>query len=208
MLRYAILTLLADEPRSGYDLSKVFSASLTYVWPARQSQIYPELHRLEGEGLVEATTVAQSSKPDKHIYRLTTEGRHALEEWVATPLEPPSFRDAFQLRALNFGRVDVDTALSLLAQQKAYLMQRMELFEQVVGMLEAGGHRPGEPLNPNVGWRIALEAGLRVHRAYRDWCDWATAQLTASGAASKRSRPARGSTRAASTPRGRKRAKK
>lgn len=203
MLRFAILTLLADEARSGYDLSKLFSASVTYIWPARQSQIYPELHRLEAEGLVEATTVAQSSKPDKHLYRVTSAGRRALEEWITTPPEAPSFRDAFQLRALNFGRMDIDAAQSLLEQQKTLLTSRIELFEQVAAALEAGGHVPGEPLNPNVGWRIAIEAGLRVHRAYRDWCDWAAKQLTASAEAAERSRSPR-STRA---PRKTKRAK-
>lgn len=199
MLRYAILTLLADEARSGYDLSKAFSASLTHVWPARQSQVYPELHRLEREGLVDATTVAQTSKPDKHVYHLTNRGRRSLEEWTATPPEPPAFRDSFQLRTLNFGKIPLDTALSLLEEQKKLLAQRIELFERVVESLEAAGHTPGEPLNPNVGWRLALEAGLGVHRAYRDWCDWAATMLVASDKTSKRPRPSPKASKASSS---------
>lgn len=201
MLRYAILTLLADEARSGYDLSKHFAASVTYVWPARQSQIYPELHRLEAEGLVEATKVAQSSKPDKNLYRVTAAGRRALEAWVGTTPETPSFRDSFQLRALNFGRVELDTALSLLEQQKGLLVGRIETFEQVVEVLEAGGHVPGERLNPNVGWRVAIEAGLVVHRAYRDWCDWAAKQLKASAAAAAKVTPRKSSRGPSRSPR-------
>jgi DNA-binding PadR family transcriptional regulator len=183
MLRYAILTLLADDALSGYDLSKAFEASLTHLWPARQSQIYPELHRLEREGLVEATTVEQSSKPDKRLYRLSKPGQQALSEWIVTPQGPIPIRDAFQLRAFNFGRMELGSALALLTQQKTHLARRITMLEQITAALEAGGHTPGEPMNIHVGWRLVLEAGLRVHRAYYEWCDWTAAQLTASAAA-------------------------
>jgi DNA-binding PadR family transcriptional regulator len=199
MLRYAILTLLAENASTGYDLSKAFSASVTYVWPAQQSQVYPELHRLEREGLVEATTIEQTGKPDKRVYNMTADGRRALEEWIVTPPDPPAFRDAFQLRALNFGRINIDQALKLLAQQKAHLMGRIETLEQAAQLLEATGHTPGEPMNPNVGWRVVVEAGLSVLRAYRDWCDWATKQLTTSAAAAQPSRAPRASSQRVST---------
>ena len=46
-LRYALLALLTVEPMTGYDLSKRFESSVAYVWHAPDSQIYPELRRME-----------------------------------------------------------------------------------------------------------------------------------------------------------------
>ena len=42
-LRHGLLNLLAGEPMSGYDLARLFEASMANVWPAQHSQIYPEL---------------------------------------------------------------------------------------------------------------------------------------------------------------------
>ena len=52
-LRYALLALLRVGPQSGYDLQKQFSLSVGHVWHAPDSQIYPELRKMESEGLVE-----------------------------------------------------------------------------------------------------------------------------------------------------------
>lgn len=71
MLRYAILSLICETERSGYELGQSFGRTVGYFWSAKLSQIYPELHRLESEGLVSARNVAQSNKPDKKLYRAT-----------------------------------------------------------------------------------------------------------------------------------------
>jgi PadR family transcriptional regulator AphA len=52
-LRYALLALLRVGPLSGYDLQKQFSLSVGHVWHAPDSQIYPELRKMEAAGLVE-----------------------------------------------------------------------------------------------------------------------------------------------------------
>ena len=38
---------------TGYDLSKAFQASVSHVWHAPDSQIYPELRRMAAVGLAE-----------------------------------------------------------------------------------------------------------------------------------------------------------
>ena len=52
-LRYALLALLTSEPMTGYDISRRFQSSVGHVWHAHDSQIYPELRKMEAEGLVE-----------------------------------------------------------------------------------------------------------------------------------------------------------
>jgi DNA-binding PadR family transcriptional regulator len=51
-LRHALIGLLADQPASGWDLTKRFQDVLGSVWPAGHPQIYGELRRLQDDGLI------------------------------------------------------------------------------------------------------------------------------------------------------------
>ena len=64
-LKYAILGLLSQQSRSGYDLSQALSGALQEFWSANHSQIYPELKRLTEEGL--AVTDAGELEAEKEI---------------------------------------------------------------------------------------------------------------------------------------------
>ena len=48
-----MLGLLAGGPRSGYDIKSIVDRSTRFFWAASYGQIYPELRRLEAEGLIE-----------------------------------------------------------------------------------------------------------------------------------------------------------
>jgi len=109
-LRHALLALLNINPQTGYDLAQRFSASIEYVWRASHSQIYPELRRLEGEGLIEATEVGRGSRATKREYGLTAAGCAALEEWIDTVAPPPFERSTSHLRAMYLEYASFDTA--------------------------------------------------------------------------------------------------
>ena len=50
-LRAALLTMIGNAPRSGYELKASFDGSLGFVWQATHQQIYQELKRLVSDGL-------------------------------------------------------------------------------------------------------------------------------------------------------------
>lgn len=104
-LRYALLAILAVEPMTGYALTKYFERSAAYVWHAPHSQIYPELRKLEGAGLVTAESVARGDRGTKRTYSITEAGLAQLVKWVEEPTPPASERDAFLLKAtyLEYG---------------------------------------------------------------------------------------------------------
>src|SRR3712207_9483471 len=81
-LGYAILGLLSREELSGYDLMSRMKARVGFFWEARHSQIYPELARLEEQGLVTYRVVEQRGRPDKKVYEITPEGIEVLKGWV------------------------------------------------------------------------------------------------------------------------------
>src|ERR687885_279786 len=64
-LGYALLGLLAREPLSGYDLASRMKERVGFFWQARHSQIYPELGRLEGEGMVTHRVVEEQEQRHK-----------------------------------------------------------------------------------------------------------------------------------------------
>src|SRR3954465_14352094 len=79
----AVLALLAIEgERSGYDLLKLVQRSIAHLWSPARSGLYSVLPRLVDGGLASRRRVAQSPRPDKHLYRLAPPGRAALDAWL------------------------------------------------------------------------------------------------------------------------------
>ncbi len=82
-----MLSLLADGPMYGYQIihrARVLSDD-QIQWT--NSKLYPLLHRMEYEGLVEAFWQPSETGPDRKYYKLTPKGYtaldHAKHEWQA-----------------------------------------------------------------------------------------------------------------------------
>jgi DNA-binding PadR family transcriptional regulator len=73
-VRAALLTLLAEEPRNGYQLMQEIERRSEGVWRPSPGSVYPALQQLEDEGLV------RSEESDgRKVFNLTDEGRQAAE---------------------------------------------------------------------------------------------------------------------------------
>jgi PadR family transcriptional regulator AphA len=101
-LRHALLALLEAGPMTGYELAKQFDTSVAYVWSAPHSQIYPELRRLEADGLVTAEALPRGERGTKRAYSVTAAGADELMRWVTTIETPPRQRDPAHLKATYF----------------------------------------------------------------------------------------------------------
>ena len=113
-----MLALLAIEgEQSGYDLLKLVSKAIANVWSPARSQLYALLPRLARDGLAESRHVAQERVPDKTVYRISAEGRRALDEWLET-LEPGA-REATWLRLFVGGLTTDDVLIRHLEQYRA-----------------------------------------------------------------------------------------
>ncbi|GAA1973506.1 PadR family transcriptional regulator [Microbacterium pumilum] len=109
-LRYALLAILRVGPLSGYDLQKQFSQSVGHVWHAPDSQIYPELRKMEEAGLVEGEDQLRGERARRRVYHVTEAGDRAFIEWMQTPLEYQRVRDPAHLRAAYLESVSYDAA--------------------------------------------------------------------------------------------------
>jgi len=101
-VRNALLGLLAQRPRHGYELHAAFEAVIggEQNWDVKPAQIYTTLIRLEENGLVAEESVEQGGGPEKRIYAITSEGRTALAAWFAAGVALEHQRDEFFLKLL------------------------------------------------------------------------------------------------------------
>lgn len=84
----AMLGLLADGPRHGYDLKRAYDARFPQARPLAFGQVYATLARFGRDGLIDVAGRAGAAGPERTLYALTDEGRGRLQAWLAEP-EPP-----------------------------------------------------------------------------------------------------------------------
>ena len=88
-LQYCVLALLRDDERYGFDIVRSLGEIDGMV--TGEGTIYPLLSRLRRDNLVETTWRESTSGPPRRYYRLTREGRAALDAFIE---EWGTFRDA------------------------------------------------------------------------------------------------------------------
>lgn len=79
--RHAILALLAQGERCGYDLRRELE-EFDRGWTVDYGQLYRQLTGLASEGLVAERRAAGRGGPSRKVYRLTEGGRRELERWL------------------------------------------------------------------------------------------------------------------------------
>ncbi|MDJ0351004.1 PadR family transcriptional regulator [Cryobacterium sp. PH29-G1] len=131
-LRHALLALLTVEPMTGYDLSKAFQASVSHVWHAPDSQIYPELRRMEADGLLVGTEVPWGPRGKKREYSVTPKGLDAFRAWMNEPLSYTRERDPAHLKAAYLEWAEPDAARAQMhAHIDAYTARRDDWRDKV-----------------------------------------------------------------------------
>jgi PadR family transcriptional regulator, regulatory protein PadR len=80
-LRAIVLSLLGEQPNHGYGLCQLLAERTRAAFALSEGTLYPLLHELELEGLVEATDGVSDTGRRRRIYHLTRSGRKATESW-------------------------------------------------------------------------------------------------------------------------------
>src|SRR3954447_8818404 len=78
-----VLGLIAFGKRTGYDIKTFVDKTTRYFWAASYGQIYPELKRLEDQGLVRGRPEPAGGRA-RTVYELTDAGTAALEHWLGS----------------------------------------------------------------------------------------------------------------------------
>jgi PadR family transcriptional regulator PadR len=80
VLPYCVLAMLHDRERYGFEL--VHSLAATYGLVTGEGTIYPLLARLRRQGLVETSWRESETGPPRRYYRLSADGKTALDEFT------------------------------------------------------------------------------------------------------------------------------
>lgn len=163
-LAFAILGLIGQGPRSGYDLRKFFSSTPMASFSDSPGAIYPALVRLEKRGLVRGYVEKQQNLRGRKVFHLTARGRAEFRKWQTQPIR----------------RKDVVRNLDR-------LLLRFAFMDQFAGKLAAlrflkGLHKELAAYIPNLrnyvrsnresmpqSGALALESGIRTCEAQLRW---------------------------------------
>ena len=146
-VRAALLTLLAEEPRNGYQLMQEIERRSDGVWRPSPGSVYPALQQLEDEGLVRS-----DEGEGRKRFHLTDAGREAAETAAAegAPWEAASesvdadawelFGVARQVGVAIFQIAQVGTAEQLASAREVLTNARRSLY----GILAEADEQPPE----------------------------------------------------------------
>lgn len=78
-----VLTILREEPRHGYEISKRIGSRSGGRIQFNPSTLYPVLYRMEERGWIEGVWVEKPGQRRRCFYHMTPRGEKALERQIA-----------------------------------------------------------------------------------------------------------------------------
>ncbi len=136
-MRFPLLALLATGPAHGYELKLQLEQRFGSVLPPLNAgQIYTTLGRLQRDGLVDDDAVAQDGRPNKRVYRLTTDGQHELDRWVEDATPTPRLKDDFFMKLVLARAAGIADPLALIDRQRGAYLQALRELDDVAAALD------------------------------------------------------------------------
>jgi DNA-binding PadR family transcriptional regulator len=127
-VKHALLGLLAEKPRHGYELHAAFEALSggNRFWELKLAQVYATLERLREAGFVECTSdLGEGEAPDRRVYALTPAGMDALNSWYVRGITGEHERDEFYIKLMVAISTGYGEPYRILSAQRAYTYQRL-----------------------------------------------------------------------------------
>ena len=155
-----ILGMLSLGSQTGYEIKNFVDKTTRHFWAASYGQIYPELRRLEEEGLVRGRSEPTGGRA-RTVFELTDAGRAALQAWLGSDAEPvDELRDEGMLKlffsdsASPQERIDNIQTKRLLCERRLAQLRALE------------PHASQGPEGPY----LTLQLGIRMQECVIDWC--------------------------------------
>jgi len=166
-LRHALIGLLAEQPASGWDLTRRFEDLLGTVWPAGHPQIYGELRKLQDDGFIE---IDSEGPRRRKTYRVTESGVEEVRRWLTSVEVDHTLRLEPVLRSVFFWLMTPEELAAHLEKEAAFYRDLAQKYRALAAAKDRGEYGD-TPRTRSI--RIAAEAGIRLHQALGDWATWA-----------------------------------
>jgi DNA-binding PadR family transcriptional regulator len=158
---YVILGTLRQRPRSGYDVKRFVDQSTRFFWAASYGQIYPELKRLERDGLITGSDLAQGAR-QRTVFTLTAAGKRAAREWIAKPPEVLETRDEGLLELFFAGSIEPDRAAEIARERAAISRAKAAELRAIWDEVDRSGKPGGAEAEPDLGSMTVLRYGIEM----------------------------------------------
>jgi DNA-binding PadR family transcriptional regulator len=166
--KYLILGLLSVEPLSGYEIKKIVDTRFSFFWSESFGQIYPQLKKLNEEGLIKETTLNEIDN-NRIIkkYSITDNGIYELKQWLAEPVEKEIVRYEILLKMYFSNNISPEIMLGHIKEFQSLHRQQQRIFEKCQEQLEEykDVHENHEDI------LMVLSFGQKVWEAYDNWCE-------------------------------------
>ena len=165
--RYVLLGLLQEEELSGYEMKKIIDIRMSFFWQESFGQIYPELSKMVGEGLIDFSSIEskQKIKREKIIYKITPRGEKELKEWMEAENEKDTSRSEFLLKMFLSTDKNVDEMRKHITAFKELSEQKLELFN----LFDLQLNKDIEIHNNHKQILCVLNLGIRQAKLYINW---------------------------------------
>jgi DNA-binding PadR family transcriptional regulator len=163
-LGYALLGLVRLQPRSGYDLRRMFESTPMAYFSSSPGAIYPALDRLERGGLIAGKVDDRRPLRPRRVYEITPKGFESLRAWVTKPV---THEDLVRRE----GEVDLRFAflggIGGPADSRRFLESLATEIDAKVKSLEQ--HLAAMRATATLHGRLALESGIELYKARARW---------------------------------------
>jgi DNA-binding PadR family transcriptional regulator len=161
-----ILGMIAFGQRTGYDIKAFVDKTTRYFWAASYGQIYPELKRLEDQGLLRGRSEPSGGRA-RTVYELTEAGAAALQHWLESDEET-----VYELRDEGMLKLFFSDSVPEARMEIVRAMRTRE--ERALAHLRSiEPHASTGPL----GSYLTLQLGIGLTQWTIDWCKATERQL-------------------------------
>ncbi|HUO70136.1 MAG TPA: PadR family transcriptional regulator [Solirubrobacteraceae bacterium] len=154
-----ILGMLAFGKNTGYEIKQFVDKSTRFFWAASYGQIYPELKRLEDQGLVRGRSEPSGGRA-RTVFELTDAGSAALNRWLSADEEQLyELRDEGMLK-LFFSDCAPERRIENIRAMRERQERKLAQLREIEPIAQRGPEGP----------RLTLELGIGFTQWMVDWC--------------------------------------
>ena len=168
-IRYFILGLLTRKPMTGYDVKTSLEDLSWLVDVPSYGSLYPALHNLLEEGMVNVSVVPGDGKPSRKVYSITEAGTQVLQTWIHRPIETDISQKTFVMRLLLANNFSREGLIAYLKQRHTRMTTHLAALESRIEINTAETSSEAE--------RFAADYGLVIASAEIHWLEDTLARL-------------------------------
>jgi len=164
--RFAILGMLFDKPRSGYEIKTFMLQSTVHFWQESDASIYPMLKKLESEGKVTSRSESRG-KRERNVFEITPAGKKEFIKWLDFPVvDEETHRNELLLKLFFSANASKEEVIKKLLVEQKKVRDAERQFEDIEENLlsQVPDSHPHKQF-----WMMTLRYGVINAKAETQW---------------------------------------